>query len=349
MSKEFESYIKIIDNKISYVFKTLFVEITDRCNYQCKHCYNSSGRDSVASMDFENFKNVITEFVENGVEEIVLSGGEALLHESIWEMLDFLRRLNIKTTLLTNGKLLLKNTIEKLKHFNINIQLSLDGATPKSNDFIRQPGSFSDVIRALTELEKLQYMDNVSINSVISRINITEIHEIINICEKFSVPVIGFSFLNNMGRAENSELTPSIPEISQALNVINTYKSHTNISVRKIDVSKKCRFCEISSSIFLTPVVDVYGNIYMCEFLRKNIFSIGNIFQHTLSEILSGTKIRNNMLFINIRKSFIPSCKGCFAQSRCEAGCIVQCNNSNYFEPAFCDVIRRNFIQELGV
>lgn len=349
MNSEFDNYIKIINDEKRYRFETLFLEVTNKCNYNCKHCYNSSGTVNEVSMQLKQFEKIINDFIKNGINSVVLSGGEALLHENIWEMLSILHSYKLEITLLTNGKLLSERVIEKLKCLKANIQLSLDGANAKTNDYVRQKGSYNDVIRALIELRNSNYMNNVSINSVITHESVSEISDIIKICEDFNVSTIGFSFLNKIGRAQNSKLITSNEETYRAISEINSRVDSSSVLVKPINVTKKCRFCDTANEIYLNPLVDVYGNVYMCEFLRNESFSIGNIFEHNLFEILSGDKIKSNMIFIALRKHFITYCRVCSVRSRCEAGCIMQCQNDNYFEPNFCGIIKRNFISELGV
>lgn len=45
MINEFENYLDIIELHKKIEFKTLFLEITNVCNFKCKHCYNSSGEN----------------------------------------------------------------------------------------------------------------------------------------------------------------------------------------------------------------------------------------------------------------------------------------------------------------
>lgn len=87
----------------------------------------------------------------------------------------------------------------------------------------------------------------------------------------------------------------------------------------------------------------------MCEFLRDEIFSIGNIFKNSLDEILRGDLIKRNLLLLNIRQYYIRSCRNCAVKSRCGTGCIVQNHSDNYFEPKFCNLIKKKFLYELGV
>ena len=157
MDKELEKYLDIIKLRRNIVFNTLFLEITNACNYKCKHCYNSSGDKKTTEFTTEEFNKIINEFLKFNIKSVVLSGGEALLHSYIWKFIDILKTYNLDVTLLTNGKLLSNENVERLKRKKVYIQISLDGATADTNDFIRKSGSFIDVMNALNVLNNQNY------------------------------------------------------------------------------------------------------------------------------------------------------------------------------------------------
>lgn len=348
MNKEFKNYLDIIQLHKKIKFNTLFLEITNSCNCKCKHCYNSSGEKKAIEFSMEEFNKTVSEFLKYKITSVVLSGGEALLHPNIWNFIDILREKKLDVTLLTNGKLLNNESVKRLKSRKVYIQLSLDGASPVTNDFIREKGSFHDAMNALTVLNEQKYTERLSVNTVINSVNCNEVLDIINICEKFSVSAIGFNFLNNSGRAKKNGLFVTENELYHTINRINKNRNGENIKVRPINVTHKCRFCNCDDEVFLNPVVDVFGNVYMCEFLRDEVFSIGNVFKKTLEDILCDDPIKRNLLLLNIRQSYIKSCRNCAVKSKCGAGCIVQNNDDNYFEPKFCILIKKNFLNELG-
>lgn len=348
MEEEYRNYIDIIENNKRIVFKTLFLEITNQCNYRCKHCYNCSGEFGIKEISLGELKKILLDFVVHGIDSVVLSGGEALLHTKVWEFLELIQWYGLQITLLTNGKLLNETNINNLKKYNVYIQISLDGGTEKTNDFIRQSGSFADVISALDILKKQNYLENVSINTVLCHQNQGEIGDIVNICDKYPVSVLGFSLLNNMGQAPKNNLAIKDNELLEAIKIINNIDDTIHTNVKQIDVTKKCRFSTLEKEIFLTPVVDVYGNLYACEFLRDPMFSIGNVFEERLDDILVNDAIKRILLLINIRRHFISKCHQCGISSSCLSGCIVQNINNNYFEPQYCSYMKKSFLHDLG-
>ena len=59
-------------------------------------------------LDLEDFARHWESIVRLGVQEVVLTGGEALLHRGFRQFCDFFRDCGVRTTLLTTGLLFSK-------------------------------------------------------------------------------------------------------------------------------------------------------------------------------------------------------------------------------------------------
>lgn len=96
------------------MIKKLTLFLTDDCNMNCEHCYIYLNKHY---LDYNVFKNII----KNNWDEVTLTGGEALLHPNIWNIIEDIHRTNAKIRLLTNGVLLNKQTIFRLKDYDVEI------------------------------------------------------------------------------------------------------------------------------------------------------------------------------------------------------------------------------------
>src|SRR3981189_1827366 len=76
-----------------------------RCNCRCVMCdiWRASGTQQLS---LEHVQRWVDGWRELGVKRVVLSGGEALLHQDIWALCDALRAAEIGITLLSTGLLL---------------------------------------------------------------------------------------------------------------------------------------------------------------------------------------------------------------------------------------------------
>src|SRR3954447_1331712 len=70
-----------------------------RCNCRCVMCdiWRSTTKTELATSDVARW---IEEWQALGVERVVLSGGEALLHSELWQLCDVLREADIGITIL---------------------------------------------------------------------------------------------------------------------------------------------------------------------------------------------------------------------------------------------------------
>jgi uncharacterized radical SAM superfamily Fe-S cluster-containing enzyme len=87
---------------------TVLVEVTDACNLACPVCYSDAKGER--KMPLASFRQYLERLVEQkgGLDSVQLTGGEALLHPEVWEMMAWLHaepRVK-KIYLPTNGLLL---------------------------------------------------------------------------------------------------------------------------------------------------------------------------------------------------------------------------------------------------
>ncbi len=115
-------------------------ELTYACNLSCVHCLSSSGRRDPRELSTEECKAVIDELERMQVFYVNIGGGEPTVRSDFWELLDYATKHHVGVKFSTNG---VKITPEKAALLAANdyvdVQISLDGATPEVNDDIRGP------------------------------------------------------------------------------------------------------------------------------------------------------------------------------------------------------------------
>ena len=105
-----------------------------RCNCRCVMCdiWRSTTKSELSADDIARWTE---EWRGLGVQRVVLSGGEALMHSRLWALCDHLRAADIGITILSTG-LLLQRHAEDLVRRCDDVVVSLDG--PKAiHDRIR--------------------------------------------------------------------------------------------------------------------------------------------------------------------------------------------------------------------
>src|SRR3981189_467844 len=113
----------------------LILNAHSRCNCRCVMCdiWKRESNDQIHAQDLERHRNSLKSL---GVRQIVLTGGEPLLHNDLSALCYFFRDRQIHLTLLTTGLLLHKRAEEVATLFD-DIIISLDGP-PEIHDAIRR-------------------------------------------------------------------------------------------------------------------------------------------------------------------------------------------------------------------
>ncbi len=122
--------VPVIEYPNRYV-ETIDWTITDRCNYNCRHCFhavdNTTHRDEFSLAEA---LHLLDEIRSCGIRSISLTGGEPTLYPWFREVVEGMRERGLcLNTLITNGSLLTPELLSFLKalHPNVLIRLSFDG------------------------------------------------------------------------------------------------------------------------------------------------------------------------------------------------------------------------------
>ena len=126
------------------------IEITQRCNIRCLHCYNfdrASPAQAPANacadepeLSTDEILRVMGEVRAAGCLFLSLTGGEVLSHPQLFTFLERGRELHLAVQILTNGTLLRPGVAARLAGYRnlLGVSVSLYGATPEVHDAITQ-------------------------------------------------------------------------------------------------------------------------------------------------------------------------------------------------------------------
>jgi Fe-coproporphyrin III synthase len=121
-----------------------------RCNCRCLMCdiWRDRGRRELAAEDLARW---LPEWRRLGVERVVLSGGEALLHSDLWRLCALLREAGIAITLLSSG-LLLARDAGRLARVCDDVVVSLDGPREVHDRIRNVPRAFDRLAEGVAAL-----------------------------------------------------------------------------------------------------------------------------------------------------------------------------------------------------
>ena len=116
--------------------KSALIEITNRCNLRCKHCFNNSGGKSNDDMELSALISIIEQLEKLKVEKITFTGGEPLLYSQFNELLDFISTSSTRFIFNTNGTIICPRLMAlQAQKTNVYFQVSLRGSKRKDGKF----------------------------------------------------------------------------------------------------------------------------------------------------------------------------------------------------------------------
>lgn len=172
--------------------------ITKQCNLKCLHCYANAGPfKHKDELTLKEKLNVVDQFNDAGVTMLSFSGGEPLISPDFWKVAEYASSKGIYTTIATNGTLLTKENVEKLKKIGIKyVEVSLDAPEPKTHDRFRGvEGAWQRTVDGIKNVVESGAFDT-AIATTATKYNIGEIPQMIDLAIKLGVKkFIVFNFV----------------------------------------------------------------------------------------------------------------------------------------------------------
>jgi MoaA/NifB/PqqE/SkfB family radical SAM enzyme len=265
------------------------VEITNKCNIKCMHCYGDFSCIENKVMTLEQIKAVLNDLNDIGVRKIEFTGGEATVHTNIKEILLHAIKLDFDNiSLLINGVGISDEVIDIIIKNNSKIYIKVD--LHSLNDeyltwFTKEPNILESVKNNIIKLANNNV--KMKVETIVTRKNIHVIEDIADWVHSLGIRDYGIRPVTFMGRASSSDSDlylnlEDFKYVNDKLERINkNYKSAVSLIEGVRSRSK--------SFGFLTPHVTVSynGDINICSMDKLEYFnsSIGNIFEKNIKEI----------------------------------------------------------------
>ncbi|TAN60372.1 radical SAM protein [bacterium] len=164
------------------------LEITARCNNNCRHCYINLPQEDKAAQQRElsagQINKIADEAVSLGAFWCLISGGEPLLRKDFFEIYLGLKKRGLLVSVFTNAGLITDKHIRLFKSYPPrDIEVSVYGVTKETYERVsRKPGSFNHFIRGLNLL--LDSGIRVRLKAMALRSNVGELPEIARFCRQ---------------------------------------------------------------------------------------------------------------------------------------------------------------------
>jgi putative heme d1 biosynthesis radical SAM protein NirJ2 len=180
---------------------------TKKCNLYCRHCYRDSGPEAVSPDELNTVqgKTLLEQMKQAGFKMVILSGGEPLLRQDIFELAAYAVSIGLRPVLGSNGILIGEAMAQKIIAAGINgIAISLDSASAAYHDQFRGlNGAWEQTIQGIKN--SLAAGLRVQINTTLTENNFDQFHDIVDLVTEIGVQALHPFFLVPTGRGINLE------------------------------------------------------------------------------------------------------------------------------------------------
>lgn len=313
------------DGKSGYRPTLISWNVTSRCNLRCAHCYlDAHNGGGARELSTGEAKMLIDQVAQVGSPVMILSGGEPLLRDDIFEIAGYGTEQGLRMAIGSNGTLIGGRTAARLAGAGIRkAAISLDSADPGVHDRFR--GVRGAWERAVAGIEACRDAGiGVQVHTTVTLQNHCELEAIADLGESLGVHDFQFFFLVPTGRGKGlADLSPGMYET--IIREILRLRAERGLAIRPTCAPQHVR---IASEMGL-PVaegergciagirycrIDPLGEVTPCPYLP---LGLGNIRETTFAEIWNGSEV-----FANLRsgEALTGKCGACEYRFTC-GGC----------------------------
>lgn len=236
----------------------LFVQLTNRCNLRCKHCFVESDMTKDDYLTYGRIIKVVNDAVDLGINRIDFTGGEVLTKPYFLDVLRYLDTQPVSYNFFSNLTLANDNVIEELAKLKglTSIITSIDYLEPKKhNNFRGGEMAFERTLHAITRLNQKNV--KVIVNTMVMDDNRDSLGDLVEFFINQGVET-HFDTIIDCGRAKcdqrhNLDADKNIECIRQAISLIADKGISVDNAAGACGVSDTLIFLHYSGKYMLCP------------------------------------------------------------------------------------------------
>ncbi len=188
--KTFKRYRSLQTHKLS-ALPIVILMPHSACNCRCVMCDIWKGNNNLKQLTAADIQALMATLKKLGTQQVLMSGGEALLNPNFFRFCEILKKEKIKITLLSTGLTLKKNAALLVKWVD-DIIVSLDGDEATHNRIRNIPDAFNKMAEGITAIKALKPDFKITCRTVIHRLNYTVWPQIIQSAKNLGLDQISF-------------------------------------------------------------------------------------------------------------------------------------------------------------
>ena len=172
----------------------IVIELTNRCNLSCGHCFDER-HAATGDLPLEILQKVLRDGKSCGIEQMSFTGGEPTIHRRFKEIINRVAEACYPFSFVSNGASFprIYRWLVEHRSWFLGVTFSLDGAQQETHDRLRGDGSYRSVMRAISicVFKELPF----TLNMVLTAENRKEIEEMVELAERLGSAGVRFGHL----------------------------------------------------------------------------------------------------------------------------------------------------------
>jgi MoaA/NifB/PqqE/SkfB family radical SAM enzyme len=305
-----------------------------RCNCRCVMCDIWQANAMKRELTRQDLEHQMPSLRNLHVQRVVLSGGEALMHQNLWLLCELLRELHdgLQITLLSTG-LLLKTFARDIVKWCDEVIVSVDGSRDVHDSIRRVPHAFDRLAEGVAALREVRPGYPVSARCVLQRSNFRDLPNIVTAAHQIGLNRISFMSVDVSSTAFNRPEPWQEPRVAEvALDGAETaeFAALVEHTIQRFAADFASRFISespaklrrlpryyaalnglgdfpetVCNAPWVSSVVEADGTVRPCFFHR----SLGNIHEQPLQDILNSPDAIAFRRELDVKTN--PICKVC--------------------------------------
>ncbi len=309
----------------------LLLHVHEHCNCRCLMCdiwQKTDGKE----LDLADFARHRESLVRLGVQEAVLTGGEALLHRGFEQLCAFLHECGARVTLLTTGLLLAKRA-DAVANGVDEIIVSIDGPEQVHDLVRRVKGGHQLIGKGIEAVRQRRPEMPIHARSTIQKANHHVLRQTVAGAKALGFDSISFLATDLTSQAFNRDVVWPIlrqDEVALSRSEVEVLEEEVEALVREnaedfrmryiVESPEKMRriarrfrehlgdyapVAPMCNAPWVSAVVEVDGTVRPCFFHQK----IGNLAGNTLEQVINGDEARRFRASLDVESN--PICQRC--------------------------------------
>ncbi|MBQ9121533.1 MAG: radical SAM protein [Clostridia bacterium] len=302
--------------------KTVYIEITNRCNLNCRTCYNRSGLNrQTQEISVRQIQAILDTLSRYGARRFLFSGGEPSLHSEFHALLELTEQYpDYSFGFVTNGTNADPVFIDYLNtHKNVTLQISLDGASEEQNCLTRGAGNFEKAVSFAKQIQNPHIKPLLKM--VVSKANLHGVEDFYRLAVSLGF-VPEYAAIYKSGNATDKWDAKALSP-QEKLKMLKTIRQLNEASETKAYLPRSTYTCPFVSDEHkdLSVCIKPDGSIQPCQSLYDAQFTLCNAFSFDEAAFTEG--LARITAQAKARAAADLGCGKCMLKDICGRGCMA--------------------------